>query len=139
MRISLPTLLPIILICGCATAPKGVELVERASQVTPMQQIYSKQLSQIKTGMHLEKFLTIFPESYVGGQSGNTTAYELTHMAKYVTNDDIDRQNIMWGAGSPRAREERQTLWFYFYNDKLVKWGKPGDWPPAPDKIIEVR
>lgn len=33
----------------------------------------------------------------------------------------------------------RETLWFYFYKDQLVQWGKPQDWPKNPDLIIEKR
>lgn len=132
-------LFAISIFTGCATAPEGAELVERASQLTPIQEVYSERLRQVSIGMNLQNHLLVFPESYVGGQSGGTTAYELTRKAKYVTTDDIDRQNYIWGAGSPRAKTERQVLWFYFYDGKLIKWGNPGDWPPTPDTVIEIR
>lgn len=127
------------LVAGCASAPRGAELVDHPGQLTPIQQAYADRLSRIKIGMTLDQFKDRVPEAYVGGQNEETTAYELTRSAKYVTQDDIDRQNYWWGAGSPRAKTEKQVLWFYFYKDKLVKWGRPGDWPQNPDKIIEIR
>jgi hypothetical protein len=39
----------------------------------------------------------------------------------------------------PRKRVDVQVLWFYFYTDRLVKWGRPNDWPERPDKILEIR
>jgi hypothetical protein len=132
-------LFAISIFSGCATAPKGAEIVERASQLTPIQEVYSERLRQVSIGMNLQNYLRVFPESYPGGQSGGTTAYELSRKADYVTSYDITMQNILWGVGSPRAKTERQVLWFYFYDGKLIKWGNPGDWPPAPDTIIEVR
>jgi len=139
MKNCILVLLVAAIVSGCATPPKGAELVDRPDQLTPIQQVYADRLAQVNTGMDLQEFQNIFPESYVGGQSGLTTAYELTREAQYVTQSDIDRQNFLWGAGSPRAKSERQTLWFYFYDSKLVKWGRPGDWPKEPDTIIEVK
>lgn len=139
MRNLMLTITAISALAGCATAPQGVEVVDRPDQVRSIQQAHADRLAKIKTGMSLEAFRQVFPEAYVGGQSEQVTAYEMTHSAKYVTQNDIDRQNLMWGAGSPRARSEKQVLWFYFYKDQLVKWGRPQDWPQNPDRIIEIR
>lgn len=34
---------------------------------------------------------------------------------------------------------EIQDYWLYFNNDKLVQWGKAGDWKEAADHIQEIR
>lgn len=88
--------------------------------------------------MSLEDFRQLFPEAYVGGQYERTTAYELADIEHYVTQADINRQNVLWGYGSPRPRMVKRFLWFYFYDDKLVKWGKPQDWPTS-SQIIRVQ
>jgi hypothetical protein len=129
----------VALIAGCATPPKGSLLVESPSELPSAQQKHASRLSQVKIGMSLEEFQTLFPEAYVGGESEKTTAYEIVDIQKYVTQDDIDRQNLWWGFGSPRARTEKRVLWFYFFGGKLVKWGRPQDWPERPDLIIERR
>jgi len=124
---------------GCATAPKGASVVDDPGDLPSLQAVLADRLSQLKIGMPLENFRRLMPEAYVGGQSEATTAYEIAKSQKYVTQDDIDRQNFWWGAGSPRARSKKEVLWFYFYKDQLVKWGRPQDWPDKPDVILEKR
>lgn len=33
----------------------------------------------------------------------------------------------------------KKNYYFYFLDDKLVQWGRPGDWAKEADKIIELR
>lgn len=124
---------------GCATTPRGAVLVDSPTDLQSVQQEKAALLSRLKIGIPLAEFQQLAPEAYVAGQYEQTTAYELVHIQKYVTQNDIDRHNIIWGVGSPNARTAKQVLWFYFYKDRLVKWGKPQDWPERPDLIIERR
>lgn len=133
-----------IVFASCASPPTGSIIVNNTSEIPSIQKKHSNTLSKVHVGMSLQEFRQLFPQAYVGGQSGNTTAYELIDTQKYVTQDDIDRQNFLWGFGSPTARTSKEILWFYFYKDKLVKWGRPQDWPgpsdmPAPDSVNEER
>ena len=123
----------------CATVPKGAILVDSPAELPAVQQEKATLLTKLKIGTPLVEFQKLVPEAYVAGQNDQTTAYELVHLQKYVTQDDIDHQNFWWGAGSPNARTTKQILWFYFYKDQLVKWGRPQDWPERPDIIIERR
>ena len=91
-----------IIFAGCATPPKGSIVVNDESEIPSIQQKYSDKLSKLKVGMNVQSFQQLFPQAYVGGQSGKTTAYELIYAQKYVTQDDIDYQNFRWGYGSPR-------------------------------------
>lgn len=124
---------------GCATAPTGATIVDDPSDLPSIQAKYANRLGEMDIGMRLEEFQRLFPEAYVGGQNRHTTAYEIVDIQKYVTQEDIDRQNLVWGAGSPNPRSNKQVLWFYFYQDRLVRWGRPQDWPERPDLIIEER
>lgn len=124
---------------GCATVPRGASLADNPSELPSVQQEKATLLSQLKIGSSLAEFQKLVPEAYIAGQYNQTTAYELVHLQKYVTQGDIDRQNFWWGVGSPNARTAKQVLWFYFYKDQLVKWGRPQDWPERPDIIIERR
>lgn len=117
----------ILLLQGCATPGKN-KLVNSEAELPSIQQEYSKQLSKLAIGASLEEFLQLFPKAYVGGQNGKVTAYELISTQSYVTKEDISRQNLIWGFGTPSARSSTQVLWFYFYNNKLAKWGRPQDW-----------
>ncbi|MEN9573506.1 MAG: hypothetical protein RL514_1361 [Verrucomicrobiota bacterium] len=136
---------PLILIAigtlavGCATAPKDAVIADGLGDLPSVQSVLADRLSQLKIGMSLEDFRRVMPEAYVGGQSEATTAYEVAKSLKYVTQADIARHNLIWGAGSPPARSQRAVLWFYFYKDQLVKWGRPQDWPDKPDIILEKR
>ncbi|MBO9484502.1 MULTISPECIES: hypothetical protein [Gammaproteobacteria] len=40
---------------------------------------------------------------------------------------------------NPLTGMESTVTWFYFYNNKLIQYGQPQDWPAEPDTIIEVR
>jgi hypothetical protein len=139
MKTSLTVLGLIALLAGCATPPRGAALVDDPGDLPSLQDKLAASLSQLKIGMPLEEFRKLFPEAYVGGQSGPTTAYEIAQSQKYVTQADIDRQNVLWGVGSPRAKSRREVLWFYFYKEQLVQWGRPQDWPKDPDLILEQR
>ncbi len=114
-------------------------LVDDPIEVPALQAVLKDRLTQLKIGMPLTEFQQLMPEAYVGGQNEATTAYEIEMTQKYVTQDDLDRQNLIWGVGSPRPRSKKDALWFYFYKDQLVKWGRPQDWPDKPDFILETR
>lgn len=91
--------------------------------------------------MPLEDFRLLFPEAYVYGQNERTTAYELKDSQKFRLKADQDLRPLDSALGLYRApiRTSSQLLWFYFNGEKLVKWGKPQDWPDKPDVIIEKR
>lgn len=85
-------------------------------------------LARIAPGDPLEKFQREFPDATPAGQNvvggERIDAYELRHTRTlkgtlFMTTDE--------------------ALWFYFADQRLVKWGRPGDWPQAPDLIIERR
>jgi len=126
-------------VSGCATAPRGASIVDDPADLPSIQAKKADKLSKIKIGMALNDFQAVFSEAYIGGQNQDTTAYEIVNIQKYVTQSDIDRQNFWWGGGSPNARSSKQVLWFYFYKDQLVRWGRPQDWPDRADLIIEKR
>ena len=86
--------------------------------------------------MKLTGFTKIFPKAYPAGQDKKVTAYQVDYIHSYVTKAQIHNQNIIWGFGSPDPESVRQALWFFFYKKRLIKWGRPGDWPPAPRLIL---
>lgn len=139
MKSALILLVLAMLTAGCATAPRGATVVDDPDNLPSLQSVLADRLTQLKIGMSVEDFRRLMPEAYVGGQNDATTAYEIAKNLKYVTQDDIDRQNFWWGVGSPQARSKKEVLWFYFYKDQLVKWGRPQDWPAKPDIILEKR
>lgn len=133
------SILGLIMLSACATAPRGALLVDDHDDLPSAKEVHADILKNVRTGMTLEAFRKVFPKAYPCGQSGDVTAYEFKTVLKYVTKDDVDHQNFLFGMGSPAARSEKSILWFYFYQDLLVRWGSPNDWPAKPDLIIEHR
>lgn len=37
------------------------------------------------------------------------------------------------------ASQLQERYWLYFFNDKLIQWGRPGDWQKEADRIYEIR
>jgi len=107
------------------------------TEIPTIQQAYAVRLGQLSIGLSLADFQTAFPEAYVGGQSGGTTAYELNKKTKYALKGDW---NPYYSSVQDLAiKTDSQVLWFYFFDGKLIQWGKPQDWPANPDQIVEIR
>ena len=90
-------------------------------------QHYRTQLSKIAPGMELMEFNQTMPDAYVAGQNTvggkRIDAYEVQHM-----HDDYAHMQTI-----------NEKLWFYFSDGRLVKWGRPQDWPTPADLVVEVR
>lgn len=123
-----------ILTQSCATGPLKSELKD-------IRQVNAPRLAKVKIGMPLEEFKGLFPDAYATGQAGETTAYELRLEQKYIDDADWEGRRLDKSIGlvPPRKRVDVQVLWFYFFTDRLIQWGRPNDWPERPDKILEIR
>jgi hypothetical protein len=132
------TLLLVVIIGGCA-APGGYTLVEDKSELPSITEEYSGKLSEIHAGMSRQDVYALFPYLYFKDQQKNVTAYELVDYETYVTTADIRHQNFWYGAGTPKPRTIRRALWFYFLNDKLIKWDEPRSWPDISTLTQESR
>jgi hypothetical protein len=124
-----PVLVLLLSLLGCGP--------QFAGEIRPIQQVYADRLSQLEIGMSLAEFRGIFPEAYPGGQKGTTTAYHLE--SKQVIRDRRRKLDQAFGVYTPQNVVSEQSLWFYFYDDRLAQWGRPNDWPERPDLIIENR
>ena len=127
-------LLSPVLLQGCATGPLKSELQD-------IRQVNAPRLAKLEIGMPLEKFQAVIPEAFVAGQNAATTGYELRLEQKYIDDQDWQGRPLDRAIGfvPPRKRTDVQVLWFYFFTNRLVKWGRPNDWPDRPDQILEFR
>ncbi len=123
---------------ACATAPQGARVISSIGELPTIQQEKADLLAQVRIGMSLSAFRTLVPDAYLVAQNADVTAYEISEVQKYVTRNDISRQNIIWGAGSPTVRTYKQVLWFYFRDGQLKKWGEPQDWQPRSETNIPI-
>jgi len=94
---------------------------------SPINETYSEELDKIQLGMSKQEVKAILPDIRMRGQT-------------YVSGEVVEAQELQhnyWsGVGGYLIND---YLWFYFYQNRLVKWGKPNDWPEKADLIIEKR
>lgn len=97
---------------------------------------YNNRLSQVELGMTKSEFRKIFPETIPRGakQYVNGSVEVLEILYSYYSFMPTGNQNRNGLTGM-----EGQPQWFYFYNNQLVQYGNPNDWPKEPDLIIEKR
>lgn len=94
---------------------------------SPINEAYADELDKINLGMSMKEVKKILPDIRKRGQ---------TYVAGEIV-EGLELQHNYWsGIGGYSVKD---FLWFYFYQDKLVKWGKPNDWPEKADLIIEQR
>ncbi|MBN2312620.1 MAG: trypsin-like peptidase domain-containing protein [Sedimentisphaerales bacterium] len=113
---------------GCAN-PGPYTLVNDESELPSISEEYSSKFSEIHTGMSLASLHELFPYLYVGDRKEDVIAYELVDYETYITKADMRSQNFWYGMGTPKHQTAKRILWFYFYDDKLVKWDEPHRWP----------
>ena len=106
----------------------GSAIVGTACSTQSVTERYANELSQVHPGISLSDFRLIMPKAIVAGQNligGNRIdAYEVSHEHMYDTSLGLTRE---------------EKLWFYFMDEKLVKWGPPGAWPERADLVVETR
>ncbi len=94
---------------------------------SPINEAYAEELDRITLGMSKQEVKTVMPSLRMRGQT-------------YVSGEVIEalelQHNYWSGVGGYLIKD---FLWFYFYQNRLVKWGKPNDWPEKADFIIEQR
>ncbi len=97
---------------------------------------YYSRLRSVEMGMTKKQFYEVFPQAVPRGvkiyPKGTVEVLEVSYAYySFVPTGGRDR--------NPLTGMEGQPQWFYFYEDQLVQYGNPGDWPADPDKIIEIR
>jgi len=99
---------------------------------------YNQRVKQINLGMTKGEFNTLFPEALQGGakQYPKGVVEVLEVYVSYYSFSPTGNPNTY---RNNYTGMEKQPFWFYFYNDHLVQYGRPGDWPQDPDKITEIR
>jgi hypothetical protein len=99
---------------------------------------YQLKMRRVDLGMQKQEFRAVFPEANARGAKaypqGAVEVLEVMqgsyHFAP-TNRPDVVRDGL--------SGTEYEPIWFYFYNGKLVQYGKPNDWPKDPDKVVEVR
>lgn len=125
----------LICISGCGP-PKDAAVVHNRSELSSIESAKSETLKNIKTGMSFDEFHQLVPEAYLTAEHNGMKAYELVYEQKYVSHGEMAMQNLgTLGLQRPSAKKYKQALWFYFFQDHLVKRGYPETWPADPNII----
>ena len=99
--------------------------MHNAAEVPSLQKREAGRLDRIKVGMSIAEFKTVFPEAYVGGQSGAVVAYELQQHPGYTLPTTTCSAKICCSASVAQARAgQKQVLWFYFRGDATRRMGQ---------------
>ena len=99
---------------------------------------YNNSLAQVQLGMTKQEFVQLFPSATPRGAKaypGGSVEVLEQIVADYRFAPSYDpsyARNTMTGV-------ESRTTWFYFYNNKLVQYGLPNDWPLDPDRVIQIQ
>ncbi len=119
--------LTVIAVISSVAAIAGCSNDVYSTSYTPINSQYQQQLDNIKIGMSKAEVRQLIPNLVTRGQTsvGGQTV------------EALELQHNYWAGVGGRLINDR--LWFYFQNEKLVKWGQPNDWPQRPDVIIEKR
>lgn len=99
---------------------------------------YQSRLIKVEMGMGKAAFAQIFPEAMPRGAKlypqGTVEVLEVAYATySFVPSGkrDVERNGLTGMEGQPQ--------WFYFFNNKLVQYGNPNDWPKEPDLVVEKR
>jgi len=107
-----------------------------SSQGIARKDFYTKSRS-VSIGMTKDQLYDLFPNAIPRG------ARQYHGGVVEVLEVGVSEYHFMPTAQSTSRNEwtgmESHPQWFYFYNNRLVQYGKPNDWPESPDLIIETR
>jgi len=99
---------------------------------------YRQNINRVNLGMSKNQFLNIFPLASKRGakrySKGIVELFELStkeHRFFPSGKSNVDRDEL--------SGMEYQKQWFYFYENTLIQYGLPQDWPSEPDLVIENR
>lgn len=97
---------------------------------------FNKKMQNIEVGMSKEAFLKILPKAEPRGAKAyskgtvEVLAVAVSEYHFYPTGE---------GVRNPVTGNESRAKWFYFFQNKLIQYGNPEDWPKEADLTIEVQ
>jgi hypothetical protein len=110
---------------SCVT--RGAVKADSTDELPAIYEKYDTQFKQTIIGMTFEEFSKVWPRVKLVGKKNDFSAYELNFSQVYYTSHDRDI-GVIW-TGTIETKEYKQTVWFYFSNNKLLQFGQPNIWP----------
>ena len=90
------------------------------------QEVYERQIKQVRLGMSFDEFQNLFPQRISRGaiksDVGTIAGYEVAYAYYSFAATGVERRNTITGT-------ERVVTWFFFANDRLIKTGEVEAWP----------
>lgn len=96
----------------------------------PKSQYRSLDMSKVSVGMSEEEVRKILgePADVIGSRF-----YEEGHIIRVL--QYLEAEFNYWGSKD----RLKKNYYLYFLDEKLVQWGRPGDWQKEADQIYELR
>lgn len=125
-------LLPVIFLAGCAKRIKPNSFLQISLGLTKKQVTDRIGKPAIARGSMVNKYNQVVEIWEYQVDRGLTGSEISANVAATV---------FTLGFAAPLLNYEGsiETYWLYFHNDRLVQWGKAGDWKKEADAIYEVR
>ena len=96
---------------------------------------YNDGLERIRMGMTKEEIRRVFPTAVPRGAKRYPTGAVDVLEVDIVQHDFYPVQGYV--ARNNFTGAEAYARWFYFFNDQLIQYGDPNDWPASPESKIE--
>jgi len=104
-----------------ASELSSVPEIPAGGAVPTLREKYAAEFARVEPGMSVGAFRDVFKDAIFTEQrrdeNGVTEAYSLVFKQRYRYRN------------SDRAFIERDEAWFYFRDGKLIRWGRPSEWP----------
>lgn len=112
--------------------------------------IKRKSLMSVSIGMSKEQIINKLGEPTIFRGSMINKYGQVVEVFEYEVDTGKDSRQVVsevlftfstLGFGAPILASKGRVVafWFYFHDDKLVQWGRAGDWQRAADAIHEIR
>jgi hypothetical protein len=125
-RLVVPSLiLGLALLCGSGCVP---------SNTIPKSEYNQKVRAAVHFGMSKQALVAVFPQAIGRGvrqyPAGTVEALEV-NIETYMSVGDPNRD--------PATGMQHISKWFLFFNNQLIAYGRPNEWPEHPEDMLALR
>lgn len=124
--------------CGCARSVNTPLIVDSIADLPHIREVYAGRLGELFPGISRESALEIFPEARPVAVREGVDAWEVALVQTFYLRGD-PQSNLAFTEGLEHhaLRFDRQSVWLYFKDDRLLAWDDPQTWPREADVKVE--
>ncbi len=134
----LPPLLALLLLAGCAPDRSRVIIVDDPAELPSIEDVLADELLRLAPGTPLHRLRDVLPDAeYVASREG-VQAWRVVRVRQYVVRGEgVSNLAFSETEGRPGVRLDRQELWIYVQDDKVLAWGWPHQWPNRREITVQ--